>query len=174
MPRQATITLISPEGQARLDRALEAVELALKDQSDDTAIPRTFTEADPVEELAAEYERIKAEAESTGVRITLRGLTADEWDEFADEFPPRTEGPNHEQDQAFEFDTRKGRRDLIYRTLVDPRFDSRAAFDEWLRERQFSRGELTRLVFEALRLTNGATADPKPLPASVTQRGAAN
>ena len=147
---------------ARLDRLRRAVAAAVADES-----PRLLNEGDPAAELAEEYEALKAEAEEKGLRVVLRGLSDIEWDDIADQHPPRTDETYADNDKELGFNERTGGRDIIAAALVEPRL-TRAEFDQWATDNSLTRGDIKALLMKAYRLTHGlGLTDPKslaPLP----------
>lgn len=114
--------------------------------------------------LAADYQALKAEAEESGLRVTLRGLSDDEWYDITDNHPPREDERFKENDAALGFNERTGTRDLVMAALADPEFGSRAKFDAWVAEKGLSRGDLAVMMGIAHELTNGmGYTDPKLL-----------
>ena len=91
-PRTMTVTLYQGDWQQRVDDARHAAERARSRQG---GIPRTLDEApdsDEYEALAAEYERVKAEAlEQGAVHVTLQALPRRKWSELVAANPPRTD-----------------------------------------------------------------------------------
>ena len=152
----------------RISRLHAAAEAA----KDDTT-PSTLSEGDPIAELREEYDTLKAEADEAGLRIVVRALTDDEWYDFADNHPPRTEEPHVDGDKALGFNERAGMRSLILAGLVTPEFSSLPALATWVTEKQLGRGDLNRIGMAIWRLTNGTTSiDPKSLPPLPTRADA--
>lgn len=160
MARTETHFIWTDDYADRLSNLHAAVAAASKDTT-----KRTLGEGDPVETLAAEYEALKAEAEESGHRIVLRGLRDDEWDALVDAHPPRTDDEHKDGDKALGFNERTGARHLVHAAMVEPKFDTRTRFDDWLRESDLTRGDVSAMALKAWRLTNGAGyTDPKLLP----------
>lgn len=133
-------------------------------------------EASAYEALRAEYEALKAEAEEAGVRVVLRSLGRRDWRSLKEKHPPRAgEGVSDsdvEADRAAGVNVDTIEDDLVYASLVEPEFTSRAAYDEWADE--LSEGDFRSIVMRAWSLVNVAAIDPKSLPASQTRRSDAN
>ena len=161
MARTETHFIWTGDYVERLDRLLRAAEAAKDDKA-----PLLGGEEHPYDVLKAEYEALRAEADQNGQRVVVRGLDDAEWDELADAHPPRTDEAFAEKDAALGFNERAGMRPLIYAALVEPKFDSRAKFDEWVRSLGMTRGDLIALGMRAWRLTNEVDVlDPKSLRA---------
>lgn len=150
----------------RLSRLHAAAEAARDDKT-----PLLAGEEHPYDELAKEYEALKAEADEAGLRLILRGLRDDEWDDLVDAHPQRTEGPHAEGDKYLGLNERTALRPLLYAGLVEPRFDSRSRFDDWVAEQNLTRGDLNAAALKVWAMTNGsALQDPQllsPLPTRV-------
>lgn len=135
---------------------------ALSDRDSETAF---LAEGSERSKLVEQYDELKEEAQEKGIRMVLRGLSDDEWDELVEKHPPRTDEANLENDKELGFNERTGMRALIYAALVEPSFDSRAKFDAWVTEKGFTRGDLIVAALKAGNLTNGVgPMDPKLLP----------
>lgn len=144
----------------RLDAIEAAHKAALADRT-----PLTAGEQHPAEQLAEEYEQLKGEADNAGLRVMLRGLRDDEWDELVDAHPPRTEEPWAEQDKSLGFDEQSGLRDFVRAGLLSPKHETRSAFDAWIVEHDLGRGDLKMIAAKVWRMTNGGSSiDPKSLP----------
>ena len=147
----------------RLARLRAAAEAAREDKT-----PLINGEAHPYDEIAEEYEALKAEADGNGLRLVLRGLRDDEWDALVDEFPPRTDEAHAESDKAWGLNERTSLRPLVYAGLVEPRLASRAEFDAWVVEQGLTRGDLHGAAIKVWSMTNGGgLPDPQllsPLP----------
>jgi len=147
---------------ARLNNLEHQARAAKEDST-----PLLGGEADPLLEIAEQYEALKAEADAAGLRVVLRGLRDDEWDELIETHPPRTED-QFESDKKLGFNEKTGTRALVHAALVEPKFDSRSRFDDWIREHNLTRGDVAALGAKAWALTNGmGYSDPKslrPLP----------
>lgn len=157
---------------ARLEDEQDSDEPTLATESTTTADDLAEAE-DARDRLAVEYQTLKDEAETAGLRVTLRGLSDIEWDELIEKHPPRTEEPYAKGDAALGFNERKGGRDFVHTALVDPEFPSRAKFDAWVLEKDLTRGDIAAMVKKAWSLTNGmGYTDPKLLRSSQTPSGA--
>ena len=160
MARTETHFIWTDDYADRLSVLRAAVDAATKDTS-----PRTLADGDPVGALSTEYAELKAEAEAAGHRVVLRGLRDDEWDDLVDAHPPRTDEAHKDGDKALGFNERTGARQLVFAALAEPKFETRTRFDDWLREHDLTRGDVSAMALKAWRLTNGAGyTDPKLLP----------
>lgn len=178
-----TLTRIFPDGDyaTRLDEAMEALQAAIKDERDGNGLTLLAGEEPPSSVLAEEYSAIKAAAEKDAKRkrrvVTLRAIGRSAWRKLKEEHPPRAGGEGI-ADEDVETDRRFGvnidtiEDDLVFASVSEPKFASRAAFDEWADE--FSAGEWNVLVMDAFGLVNGARFDPKPPPALPIQRSDKN
>lgn len=152
----------------KLDVAYRAAQEALKDTS-----ARTMTEGDPYLELKAEYDALcqKSKAASRKARtyIVLRELSRNDWRKIKADHPPRTDGDADDvkADRMAGMNTDSAEDDLIYAALVEPAFDTRAAFDEWAGN--LGAGKFATIAHEAFLLTMEARRDPKSLPVSPTR-----
>lgn len=176
-----TLTRIFPDGDfaTRLDEAMEALQSAIKDEKEGKSLTLLAGEEPPSSVLADEYSAIKAAAEKDAKKknrvVTLRAIGRTAWRNLKDAHPPRTASDSVPEEDA-EADKRVGvnfstiEDDLVFATISEPKFTSRAAFDEWADT--LSEGEWQVLVRDAWGLVNGARFDPKPLPALPTQRNA--
>lgn len=145
----------------------DRLELIKREASAATAdtTPMLGGEVDPLTEIAERYEALKAEANEAGLRVVLRGLRDDEWDDLVEAHPPRTEGPRAESDASAMFNERTGTRALVAIGIVDPVLPSRTRFDDWVEENNLTRGDMTALAARVWNLTHGTGyADPKFLP----------
>ena len=149
---------------------LEALGQAALDARNDKA-PLLEGEEHPYDSLSAEYETLKAEAEQDAEAqqraVDLRAIGRTKWRELRAKHPARTEGDGVEGDRAAGVNTESIEDDLVYATVSEPKFTSRAAFDEWADE--LSEGEWQVLVAKSWELANGARLDPKSLPALPTR-----
>lgn len=172
-----TLTREFPDGDypTRLNDALAAFAAAEQDEAKNGRGPVLNGQKSPAEQLADEYTALKDEAKADAAEkrriVTLRALGRKQWRPLKEAHPPRA---GEEVDE----DTAKGDRlagvntdtvedDLVFASVIEPQFTSRAAFDEWADE--LSEGEWQTLVRDAWRLVNVAQYDPKSLPSSRTQ-----
>lgn len=120
--------------------------------------------------IRADYEALKAEAEAAGTRVTVRALGRREWRELKVKHPPRS-GENVSKDDA-EADQRASvnvdsvQDDLVFAALLEPKFESRAAYDEWAN--LLAEADFQEILLRAWSLVNISATDPKSLPASPT------
>lgn len=176
-----TLTRIFPDGDfpSRLDAAMAALNAAIEDEKNGDTAPLFAGESPASQTLADEYTAIKDAAEKDAKKkrrvVTLRAIGRTAWRNLKDAHPPRVAGEGVAKEDA-DADKRVGvntatiEDDLVFASICEPKFASRAAFDEWADE--FSAGEWSVLVMDAWGLVNGARFDPKPLPALPTQRNA--
>ncbi len=138
---------------------------AAADAAKDDATPLLGGEEHPYDVLARDYATLLEEAEAAGLRIVVRGLRDDEWDDLVDAHPPRTDEQFADGDKTLGFNERTGLRPLILAGLVEPAIDTRSRFDDWIAEHGLSRGDIKAVAFKVWALTNGVNAvDPKSLP----------
>lgn len=180
MAQTKTITLLTGDYPDRLNALWRAAESAKGDKT-----PLLNHETHPYETLKAEYDELKAEAERDGITLTLRAVGRPVWRRLKEKHPPRV--ANDVKDgvtvAGVDEETAKGDRlaglnvdavedDLVFASLSEPKFESRAAYDEWVES--LSEGEFQTILRAAWNLANVAQFDPKSLPALPTRSGAAN
>lgn len=178
-----TLTRTFPDGDypQRLGLIWQALEAARKDEQDGKALPLLNGELSPVDQLAAEYQSLKDEADADAAEkrrvVTLRAVGRTVWRDLKAKHPPRSKSDDVDDDTA------KGDRlagvniddvgdDLLFASIQEPKFTSRSDFDEWVDA--LSEGEFQKLLTDAWRLVNMAQFDPKSLPASLSQRSGGN
>lgn len=153
----------------RLNKLDEALKAAEADES-----PRALIDRDPAEALRAEYAEVYAEMIEAATRarrhVALTAISRGKMRELKAKHPPRTEGTDDEVkgDRLAGMNLSSVEDDLVYATLVEPAFSSRADYDEWADE--LSEGEFDLLLQIAWRMANVAQFDPKSLPASPTPK----
>lgn len=175
MAQTTTIHLMTGDYPDRIRRALAAAKAA---ESDDTQL--LSGEEHPYDVLSREYEELKAEAEKASEeaqrKVTLQAIGRRKgqpgrpsWRELKEAHPPRTEGDPEvvKSDRLAGVNADSVEDDLLWASIVLPKFSSRGAFDEWVDD--LSEGEFRTLVNRAWRLANVAEADPKSLPALPTR-----
>lgn len=178
-----TITRMFPDGDypQRLNDLWGAIEAAREDEQSDHAQPLLNGEESPVDQLAAEYSALKAEADADAMEkrrvVTLRAVGRKSWRELKLKHPPRVTSDTVDDetakgDRVAEVNTDTVGDDLLFTSIQDPKFTSRSDFDEWVDE--LSEGEFQTLLTDAWRLVNVAQYDPKSLPASLSQRSGGN
>lgn len=162
MARTTRVLLLQGDYADRLETLAQA---ALDARNDKT--PLLEGEEHPFDVLNREYEDLKAEAEADAVTqdraVDLRAIGRTKWRELRAKHPARTEGPGVEGDRLAGVNTEDIEDDLVFASIAEPKFTSRAAFDEWADE--LSEGEWQVLVAKSWELANGARLDPKSLPA---------
>ena len=166
MARTTRVLLLQGDYADRLE-ALGQAALAARDDK----APLLEGETHPYDVLNAEYEALKAEAERDAEAqdraVDLRAIGRTKWRELRAKHPARTEGDGAEGDRLAGVNTESIEDDLVFATVSEPKFISRAAFDEWADE--LSEGEWQVLVAKSWELANGARLDPKSLPALPTR-----
>ncbi len=172
-----TLTREFPDGDypTRLNAALAAFTAAEQDEQKNGPGQLLGGEKSPAEELADEYNALKAEAHADAAEkrriVTLRALGRKQWRPLKEAHPPRAgEGVDEDMakgDRLAGVNTDSVEDDLVFASVIEPQFASRAEFDEWADD--LSEGEWNTLVRDAWRLVNVAQFDPKSLPASRTQ-----
>lgn len=169
MAQRTTIHLLTGDYPDRLNAAYAAAMAAEKDSG-----PRTLGDDDPFEVLSQEYADLKAEAEAAGVTVTIQAVGRKGWRELKVKHPPRTEGDPDviKGDRLAGVNVATVEDDLVYASLAEPEFASRAAYDEWADA--LSEGEFQTILRRAWELANVAQFDPKSLPVSRTQTSGAN
>lgn len=160
----------------RLNHLWAAFDAASKDEAEEGGSPRLMLEGSASEELRAEYEKVRAEAKDAAKEqrrfVRLEGISRSKKRDLERKHPPRTEG---EDDETLQADRSAGMNldsvedDLLYATVIEPEFRTRADFDEWADE-ALTEGEFQTLLRAAWELANVAQFDPKSLPALPTQR----
>ena len=175
MSRTSTIMLLTGDYADRLN-ALYAEAMRLE-RSEDTETLLNG-EVSAYERVREQYEALKAEAEEQGVKVVLRSLGRRAWRDLKVKHPPRLKGAEGVDDERAAADRAAGvnvdtvEDDLVYASLIEPEFSSRAAFDEWADD--LAEGDFKTIVLRAWSLVNVAAVDPKSLPASLTRRSDAN
>jgi hypothetical protein len=152
----------------RLDVAYRAAQEALKDTT-----ARTMNEGDPYLELKAEYDALRDESQQASreakTYVVLREISRNDWRKIKADHPPRTDADAEtvKADRVAGFNVDTAEDDLVFAALEEPRFESRAAFDEWAG--QLGAGKFASIAHEAYLFTMEARRDPKLLPASPTR-----
>ncbi len=165
-----TITRVIPDGDypTRLSDLYKAATLAADRELENP--PKLLNgQLSPAEQLAAEHAALKAEAEADAAEkrrvITMRALGRAKWRELKAKHPARTEGDEDvvkgDRHAGVNVDTVED--DLLFASIVEPKFTSRGDFDEWA-DSELSEGEFRMLLLDAWRLVNVAQVDPKSLP----------
>lgn len=169
MTQTATINLLTGDYPDRLNQAWAAAQAALKDES-----PKTLADGDPYGTLKDEYEALKAEAIAAGKTVKIKAVGRREWRRLKLEHPPRTDADEEtvRGDRMAGVNVESVEDDLVYVSLLEPEFESRAAYDEWANE--LSEGEFQTILQRAWKLANIAQYDPKSLPASPIRSSDAN
>jgi hypothetical protein len=166
MARTTTVHLLTGDYADRLNDLWSAAKSALDDKT-----PRTALEADPYEELEAEYKALKAEAIEAGITVDLVAVGRRVWRDLKAKHPARTgddvDAEVVKGDRLAGVNTDSVEDDLVQASLVSPEFKTRADFDDWADT--LSEGEWQTLVQRAWELANGARLDPKELPSSLTR-----
>ncbi len=122
-----------------------------------------------VEALSERYSTLKESALDSAKHVTLTAVSRSKWKALRAKYPPRTEGVSEDvqkADASYGVNLEAIEDDLLYASVAEPAFTSRAQFDEWaddaLSAAEF--GTLVRVAFELI-----VTApDPKSLPALPT------
>lgn len=168
MARTATIHILTGDYDARLDALGEAIDRARADADRGTPSTNTLAEGDPVAQLEADYAALYAEAMEHATTVRLEAVGRRDWRRLREKHPPRTEGHDEDVrgDRRAGVNTETVEDDLVRASLVDPTFESVAAFEEWAD--RFSMGEWQTLVIKAWELANGARFNPKAPPSSPT------
>lgn len=177
-----TLTREFPDGDypTRLNAALAAFTAAEEHEAKHGTGPLLNGQKSPAETLADEYNALKDEAKADAAEkgriVTLRALGRKQWRPLKEAHPPRAgEGVDEDAakgDRLAGVNTETVEDDLVFASIVEPRFESRAEFDAWADE--LSEGEWQTLVRDAWRLVNVAQFDPKSLPSSRTQTAGEN
>lgn len=167
MPMLEKVPFFTEDYGQRLEALESALTAARADRDraakSDNGIPQTMLEADPVSELEDQLEALYAEALSKANIVTLTAVSRDEWRKLKEKHPPRTGDEGSEADRKA--DAEAGHNvttiddDLVHASLVEPKFTSRAAFDEWAGA--LGAGEWQTLVNVAWQITNGIRSVPK-------------
>lgn len=169
MAQTATITLLNGDYPDRLNDKWRAAQAAKDDES-----PQLLTDEHPYLVLQREYEALKAEAIEAGLQVTIEAVGRRAWRELKVKHPPRTEGDPDlvKADRVAGVDLSTVDDDLVYASLVEPKFTTRAAYDEWADS--LSEGEFQTILRRAWELANIAQIDPKSLPALPTRSNGEN
>lgn len=178
-----TLRRVFPDGDypGRLNTAFAAYNAAIKDEQRNGEGTLLANELPASEILRQEYEDLKAEAEADATEkrriVTLRAIVRPKWRELKKKHPARVAGEGVDEDTA------KGDRlagvntdsiedDLVFASVIEPKFTSRADYDEWADA--WAEGEFQTLVSDAWSLVNVAQFDPKLLPPSQTRSAGGN
>lgn len=176
-------TRIFPDGDypQRLQNAYAAFQQAAEQESREMESgSRLAGEESIAERLANEYEEIKTKAEADAKKkrrvVTLRAVGRTTWRGLKEKHPPRVgDGVDEEiakSDRMLGVNADDIEDDLVFASIMSPKFTSRADFDEWAGD--LSQGEWNVLVQDAWKLVNIAQFDPKSLPLSATRSDGAN
>lgn len=169
MAQITTLHLLTGDYPDRINAAFAAARAAESDN-----MPLLNGEEHPYEVLSREYAELKAEAEAAGITVTLQAVGRKSWRELKAKHPARTEGDPEivKQDRLAGVNADAVEDDLVYASVIEPKFDTRPAYDEWADA--LSEGEFQTILQRAWSLANVAQYDPKSLPASRTPRSDAN
>lgn len=177
MSRRTVIRMFPPGDYTdRLNVAYTAYQDAL--QSEDQT-PRTALEGDPVAELKAEYEALRGEAIEAAKTerryVRMEGISRRQMRALKEHHPPRTEGDEDtvKADRYAGMNLESVEDDLVFASIVEPQFTSRADFDEWAND-VLSEGDFDVLSKTAYDLAQVSQYDPKSLSASPTPNTATN
>lgn len=177
-----TVTRVIPDGDypARLNKAFNAAMQAAEDEEKNP--PKLLNGQQAASEiLAAEHQTLLQEAEEDARSkrrvITLRALGRSKWRELKAAHPVRLEGDDVDAETAKEdrlagINTASVEDDLVFASIIEPKFTSRGDYDEWVDE--LSEGEFQMLLRDAWSLVNIAQVDPKSLPPSRTRSNGGN
>lgn len=170
MPRTDTFLLLSGDYAQRLDALGAEFDKAVEKAQ----TSRRLTDPTWVEQVRADYEALKAEAEAAGTRIVLEAIGRKTWRDLKAKHPPRTEGDPEliKGDRLAGVNTDSVEDDLVYASLTEPAFGSRDAYEEWAD--RLSEGEFQTILVRAWTLVNVSRVDPKSLPSLPTPSNDAN
>jgi hypothetical protein len=171
MPRTSTLLLVTGDFAERLDALYETVQDSERD-SDSGA--RRIGETSRNAELREAYEALKTEAEDSAIKVTLQAVGRKEWRTLREKHPPRTEGDAElvKQDRLAGVNVDTVEDDLVYASLLEPKFENRAQYEEWADA--LSEGEFQAVLGRAWTLASVARMDPKSLPALQTPSNGGN
>lgn len=180
MAQRITRTLPDGDYPTRLSAAYAAFVAAREDEKDGKSLPLLAGEEPASLALAREYEALKEEAEADAREkrrvVTLEAVGRRPWRDLKEKYPPRTEpdvdAETAKGDRLAGLNTDAVGDDLVFASVVEPEFTSRAHFDEWLDK--LAEGEYQLLLRTAWDLANVASYDPKSLPPSATLSGGAS
>lgn len=164
-----TITLLTGDYPDRLNALYRAANAAKDDET-----PLTLADIHPYDTLREEYDALKAESEAAGIVVTLGAVNRPAWRKLKAAHPQRIEGDEDaiKGDRLAGLNTDSVGDDLVHASVLEPKFTTRSAFDEWADE--LSEGEFQTLLRAAWSLANVAQFDPKSLPALPTRSNVAN
>lgn len=164
--RTTTVLLLSGDYADRLDDLYGRAE-----QVEQSERPARLGESSEYAAIRAEYEALKAEAEAAATKVSLEAIGRKQWRALKERHPPRKGDDVDEDvrrgDRAAGVNIETVEDDLVYASLVEPKFESRAQYDEWADS--LSEAEFQTVLFAAWKLVNVARTDPKSLPASPTR-----
>lgn len=161
MPVTKTLHLLTGDYPDRLDQLEAELSEAMKDA--DRGVPTTALEGDPVAEIDERFKALKAEAREAGTTVVLTAVGRKVWRELKAKHQPRSgddvDADVAKQDRNAGVNVDTVEDDLVYASLTEPDFGSRAAFDEWAD--RLSEGEWQTILVTAWGLANGARLGPK-------------
>lgn len=171
MSRQTTVLLVTGDYADRLNALYAEAQAAERAAS---ASSRRLNDSSLYDDLKAQYDALKAEAEAQAIKVTLKAIGRREWRVLKEKHPPRAEGDPEtlKGDRLAGVNADTVEDDLVYASLVEPAFTTRAQYDEWVDA--LSEGEFQTILSRAWSLVNVAATDPKSLPALLTRSGDAN
>lgn len=167
------VEFVPEAARIELDRLLSAYSLAEKGRRDGTPENTALIEDDPVAVLRSEYEAFRA---ASVIPITVRPLSRGELRTVKAAHPPRSAEQADEEtvrgDRLAGLNLGAAEDDIVFAALVDPVFESRAAFDEWANG--IPQGMFNVISVRVWNASTGAAVDPKSLAASPAPRSDEN
>lgn len=173
MSQTTTITLLTGDYADRLGEALDAYQRAVKDEERSDGSDMLMGERAASETLLEEFNTLNAEAKKAAIKakrqVTVQAVGRKVWRELKAKHPIRTEGDPDvvKGDRIAGVNTETVEDDLVYASVIAPKFASREAYDEWADN--LSEGEFQTILRAAWGLANVAQHAPKALQLSQTR-----
>lgn len=162
MARTQEVWFYVGDYEQKLETLLRAAEAAEKDAG---RSQRRLLDNPTYKQLIDEFNALQEEAKANSRKVTLKAANRKIVRDLRATHPPRTEGTDEvkQVDQIYGMNVESAQEDLVYQTLVEPTFETRAAFDEWALE-ELDEAEFSKLAATALQMVVAAP-DPKSLRA---------
>lgn len=163
MSRTQEVWFYVGDYEQRLETLLRAAEAAEKDAG---RSQRRLLDSPAYQQTIQDFNALREEAQRESRKVVLKAANRKIVRDLRKAHPPRTEGVADEVknlDLLYSMNVEAVQEDLVFQTLVDPTFETRAAFDEWALE-ELDEAEFAKLAMTALGMIVSAP-DPKSLRA---------